>query len=331
MATIAVTSAKGAPGVSTACLALALTWPRPVLLVDADPAGGDLLAGFYNGAQPAGRGVLGATLEARRTPMRTGVWSQVLPLSEGRPTWLLPGVSSPRQVRSVDWVQLAAALPDVEHDGQLVDTLVDVGRLRPASEATNPDAPGPETLLRAADVVVLLTAGNLPAVRAAQLRVEQLQAMLTAGLGGVGRLVCVLAAGRGPYGSGEIARELDVPVAATLPQDAKTAATLMAGAPARRGWRHAPLMRAAASTAGLLDEIAAARRVQAAPSPAHPRGGRAVPPTAVILGSPATALTPTPTPAELVAIPEAPVTAPQGRRGWEALPAAPSRAGGGRS
>jgi len=40
MALIALASATGAPGVSTTALGLALNWPRPVVLVEADPNGG---------------------------------------------------------------------------------------------------------------------------------------------------------------------------------------------------------------------------------------------------------------------------------------------------
>jgi hypothetical protein len=309
---IAFTSAKGAPGVSTASLAVALMWPRPVLLVDADPAGGAVLAGFYRGERLAGPGVLGVTLAARREPMAAAVWSQVLPLAEGRLAWLLPGVASPRQSRSVDWPQLAEALPGLARDGQPVDTLVDVGRLRPPAEATRPDSPGPEPLLRAADLVVLMLAGSLPAVRAAQLRVEQLQGLLSTAYTASPRLVCLLAGGGRPYGAAEIGRELGVPVVATLPTDTGSAATLLAGAPARRGWRHAPLMRAAATTAGLLTELAAAaRRREDAPPPAA-RASVAAPPAAAAAPGPSAA-------------------APTSAGGWAPLPSAPTGAAGGRS
>ena len=46
---IAMTSAKGAPGVTTAALALALSWPRRTVLAELDPAGGDVLAGYGRG------------------------------------------------------------------------------------------------------------------------------------------------------------------------------------------------------------------------------------------------------------------------------------------
>lgn len=267
MTTVAVCSAKGSPGVSTACLALSLTWPRPVMLVDADPAGGDLLAGFFRGEQPAGRGVLALTLDARRSSMRELVWLQVLPLTGAKQAWLLPGVSSPKQVRSVDWPEVAAILPGLQHHLQPVDALVDLGRLRPESEATRPDSPGPEPLLRTAELVVIALGGSLASVRAGQLRVEQLQALMADRLAGASRLVGLLIGGPRPYGEGEIARALGIPIVSALPHDTRTAGTLMAGAPARRGWRAAPLMRAASMTADLLVELADAQRVEAAPAP----------------------------------------------------------------
>ena len=53
MAVIVLASASGAPGVTTTALGLALVWPRPVVLVDADPVGGSaILAGFCKGTEP---------------------------------------------------------------------------------------------------------------------------------------------------------------------------------------------------------------------------------------------------------------------------------------
>ena len=50
MAVIVLGSAAGSPGVTTSALGLALTWPRPVLLIEADPTGGSaMLAGFFRG------------------------------------------------------------------------------------------------------------------------------------------------------------------------------------------------------------------------------------------------------------------------------------------
>jgi hypothetical protein len=50
MALIVLTSASGSPGVTTTALGLALTWVRPVLLVEADPTGGSgSPAGYFRG------------------------------------------------------------------------------------------------------------------------------------------------------------------------------------------------------------------------------------------------------------------------------------------
>lgn len=52
MAMITLVSASGAPGVTSTALALASSWPRPVLLVEADPSGSSaLLAGFWRGSR----------------------------------------------------------------------------------------------------------------------------------------------------------------------------------------------------------------------------------------------------------------------------------------
>ena len=59
MAVIALTSASGSPGVTTTALGLALLWPRPVLLVEADPTGGSgLLAGYFRGTREYDGGLI---------------------------------------------------------------------------------------------------------------------------------------------------------------------------------------------------------------------------------------------------------------------------------
>ncbi len=45
---VAVASVKGSPGVTTLCVALAACWPDPAgaIVVEADPAGGDVAMRF---------------------------------------------------------------------------------------------------------------------------------------------------------------------------------------------------------------------------------------------------------------------------------------------
>jgi len=83
MALIAIASDKGAPGVTTAALALAAVWPRPVLLAECDPAGGDLVYRFPaadGGHLDPRRGVLSLAVVARRgmQPQQVGEHAQKL-------------------------------------------------------------------------------------------------------------------------------------------------------------------------------------------------------------------------------------------------------------
>ncbi len=73
MAIYTLCSASGSPGVSTTALGLALTWPRPVILVEADPSGSQaILSGYYRGSkepapgQRAIPGLLELSVEARQ-------------------------------------------------------------------------------------------------------------------------------------------------------------------------------------------------------------------------------------------------------------------------
>ena len=81
MTVIALTSAKGSPGVTTTALALAWAWPqvapgRRVLVVDADMAGGDLAPGYLRGAVSSTDGVLGLAAARTHRPGRRVVGSR---------------------------------------------------------------------------------------------------------------------------------------------------------------------------------------------------------------------------------------------------------------
>ena len=64
MAIVCLTSASGSPGVTTTAVGMAFSWPRPVLLVEADPTGGSgVLAGFLRGTTPYDAGVIEGRME----------------------------------------------------------------------------------------------------------------------------------------------------------------------------------------------------------------------------------------------------------------------------
>ena len=65
MAVVTLSSASGSPGVTTTALGLALLWPRPVLLIEADPTGGsNLLAGYFRGTRQYDAGLIELALTA---------------------------------------------------------------------------------------------------------------------------------------------------------------------------------------------------------------------------------------------------------------------------
>jgi len=145
MGLIVVAADKGAPGVTSTALALAAVWPRPVLLAECDPAGGDLAFRF-----PAAdgecldprRGMLSLAVSA----MQPGqVWEHTQKLYGGIDVLL--GVTNADQGASLSmfWGQLGRVLANVPR----ADVIADCGRL---------GADGPVTdLLAEASRVLLLT------------------------------------------------------------------------------------------------------------------------------------------------------------------------------
>src|SRR4051795_12206915 len=59
-------SGKAAPGVTTSTWALALSWPRALLVADCDPAGGDMAPGLLAGRVSLDLGLLSWSTAARR-------------------------------------------------------------------------------------------------------------------------------------------------------------------------------------------------------------------------------------------------------------------------
>lgn len=134
MTLIALFSDKGSPGVTTLGLALAHMWPRPVALVELDPAGGDLALRLTDHrARPVLKtepGLLTLAGAARRAPA-TSVWDHGQPLRAGSVAMVVPGLSAPEQAAAMAglWEPVITSL------GQLAggDVIADLGRLETAS------------------------------------------------------------------------------------------------------------------------------------------------------------------------------------------------------
>ncbi|MBV9143680.1 MAG: chromosome partitioning protein [Pseudonocardiales bacterium] len=224
---VALCSFKGSPGVTTSALAIAACSPthaQPVV-VECDPAGGDIFARFRLQPIP---GLVSLAAAARR-----GVGPGVLAQHTQRLPGGLPVVVGPAGAE-----QARAALGEITHhqaavlraaadqDGMVV--LADCGRVDPDSPAL--------PIVRAADALVLLV----------HARDDELAHVATR-LDTAARWTpkpCLVLVGNG-YPTSEVARVLGVGVMGRIPHDPKGAAILSGTAHAGRGLQRTPLGRAA--------------------------------------------------------------------------------------
>jgi len=247
-----VTSGKAAPGVTTSTWALALSWPRPLLLADCDQAGGDMAPGLLAGRVGVDRGLLSWSTAARRglpsTAAGTLLAEHTVQVPEHPPVSLIPGFATATQgtsFTSETWERLALALRESTIAlGR--DVLVDAGRL-------DTDR-GCWPVLRAADQVLLAVRPSVRSVHAAQ---DALQG-LRRELGDLAK-VAALVVDDGPYSAGEVAKALQLPLAGVLPYDRTAAAVLSDGAmSSMKTLRRSALLRAASGLAAELAETAEA-------------------------------------------------------------------------
>jgi MinD-like ATPase involved in chromosome partitioning or flagellar assembly len=256
-----VASGKAAPGVTTSTWALALSWPRPLLLADCDQAGGDMAPGLLAGRVGVDRGLLSWSTAARRglpaTAAATVLAEHAVQVPEHPQVALIPGFATATQgtsFTSETWERLALAL---EESTNLLrrDVLVDAGRL-----VTDR---GCWPVLRAADQVLLAVRPSVRSVHAAQDAVQRVRRER----GDLAKVAALVVAD-GPYSAGEVAKALQLPLAGVLPHDRTAAAVLSDGAmSSTKTLRRSALLRAASSLAGELADSAAA------PSTADPVAG----------------------------------------------------------
>ncbi|MGC3995155.1 MAG: hypothetical protein QM779_13745 [Propionicimonas sp.] len=219
MSVLLLTSAGHAPGVTALGVALAVTWPEPVLFVDANREPDQtVLAGHLQGSDPGGRG-LGGLLQAHRErrPLAACLDAMTVPLADGGRDFL-PGFSHPGMVALFGpaWTELARALEDA---GRTV--LVDAGRITPDGL--------PPALVAASSGVAVVTGSRL--VDLAALRLYLPLVVAAAGEERVG--LVVVGPGR-PYGSGEIGHRFGVPVWGKVAWQPVEAGVFASGEPAPR-------------------------------------------------------------------------------------------------
>lgn len=248
MAVIALTSASGSPGVTTAAVGLALCWPRPVLLVEADPTGGSgILAGFFRGT----REYVSGLIELALAPVAvTDALRDVVQPIEGSNASFIAGTRSHAQAGGLRalWEPLAEVLAELETTGQ--DVIIDAGRLGLSGS--------PTPLLDAADLTLLLTRTTLPALAAARSWTEAIRPV-TSGWRRPGLLVV----GEGqPYRAGEVTKVLGVPVVATLADDLESAAVYHRGAKPPARFESSPLTRSLSAAVAAIQAYVARSRIE---------------------------------------------------------------------
>lgn len=222
MALISLLSAKASPGVSTSVAALATLWPAPVLVVDADPAGGDLLSGWTGRWWVSGQLRSDSNVVSFATTTRhldavpaEALVGHVQEVPELEHVRLLAGVNRRRQTEAIGtegWQRLANAARDLAN-GE-ADVLVDLGRWEPGL---------PWPLLQASDLVLLGLRPTLRHLRTALPVVETLRRDLP----DQPTKAAVLASTR-PQ-TENLSEALELPVALQLPEDRDSAFLLSDG------------------------------------------------------------------------------------------------------
>jgi hypothetical protein len=234
VALIVLLSAQGSPGVTTSALGLALTWPRPVLLVDADPTGASAVpAGYFHGELDLDTGLVDLAVSHRY-----GVLAEDLPRAAmripGTSVEFLPGARSHAQARTLIplWEPLTDLLASLEPTGQ--DVIVDAGRAGLTGS--------PEPLITGSDLTLLTVRSTLPALVGAKSWADTLRVQFD-DQGAAGNLGLLLIGPGQPYTAREVAQVLQIPVVAVLAWDPVTAEVYSRGVPPSRRFTSSALVR----------------------------------------------------------------------------------------
>lgn len=247
MAVIALTSASGSPGVTTTTLGLAMGWPRPVLVVEADPTGGSaILAGYLRGHTEPGAGLVDLVL----SPMGLAdALPHIVRPIPGTPISYVAGTRTHQQAAALrdHWAPLSTVLAGLEETAQ--DVLVDAGRLGLVGS--------PEPLLTVADVTLMVVRSDLTAISAARSWAETVTAP---GVGWRRGGLAMVGSGQ-PYSAREVSHVLGLPVMAEIADDPAGAAVFHRGAARPKRFETQGYARSLAAAIEMLHaEVARSRR-----------------------------------------------------------------------
>jgi hypothetical protein len=269
VAVIALTSAKGAPGVTTTSLALAMAWPRPTLLVEADMAGSSsILAGYLRGLIPHHRGLIDLAVAHRNQAFgQQALFSASIELA-GTQARLIPGITTPTQAKTLQpvWEPLTALLRGLERTG--TDVIVDAGRAGAQY--------GPNPLLREADLTLLLTRTNLPAINATRARAATLTEDLIHNGTGADALALLLVGEGHPFSTRDVRQVTPVHIAGSVAWDPVAAEAFSLGTKPGRKLDSSPLIRSVRTAISAIHTLIIARRERLQPGALVREGGQHV-------------------------------------------------------
>lgn len=135
MSMVTLTSIGTSPGITTTAVALAVEWPKPVILVEADISKPSSVIAGYMQCQISGKRGLStlAEISAMSSVDRESILGSCVPLTstgedEGTENLLLPAISNPEAGHGITtmWGELAEELTAFEASGY--DVIVDLGR-----------------------------------------------------------------------------------------------------------------------------------------------------------------------------------------------------------
>lgn len=230
---IALVSAKGSPGVTTTALGLTVTAaPRPRLLVELDPGGGDLelLTG-----RPAAAGLPRVVASLRHGVDPARIRAEVTEVIPGAPAILAQPGGTPTEATLVNAAdRIGPALAELD---ELV--FADAGRWSHGQRTAS--------RIDGAGVVGVVCQPHPASVEHARWLVDELRTYQAA-------RVVVLVVGERPYRIGEVRGAFGVPVLGPIPADPTGVGALYAGGSDSWRWRFTLLGRA---LPGVLDELLA--------------------------------------------------------------------------
>jgi hypothetical protein len=209
---IALTSAKHSPGVTTAALACVTAWSayHEALLVEADPAGGDLAARLLLPFDPDLVSLSAAS--RHHSAPATRLDAHLQPLPGGGSALLGPG--SPDQA-GVALSEIGAGL-FAALAGRSELAVVDCGRWSTASPA--------RAALRAADLALVVLRPTVEGIVHLRSRGASLRSDAAGRLG-------LLLVGERPYTAAEVEEAVGIPVTGVLADDPRGAAALYQSGP----------------------------------------------------------------------------------------------------